>query len=110
MFAFKVFQMLLLPSFFVLFLIILGLVFLKIKKWAGLILIIIGAVFYYLFSITPFANLVIAPLENQYRSQDLSESAHQEVKYIVLLIGGVKDGELPISSKLAESSLFRAIR
>jgi len=137
--AFKVFQIFLLPSCFIFILLILGLVLLKCeafkvlpseasrflnakhsrfcralarqvlisKKRVGKILIILGIVFYYFFSITPIADLIISPLENQYK---FSAPALDNVENIVLLIGGVKKGDLPISSKLEESSLFRAIK
>jgi len=110
MIAFKIFQVFLLPSFFTPALIVSGLIFLKIKKKAGWVLLVLGVILYYFFSITPVANLVIAPLEGRYKTQDWSVAVQEEIKHIVLLTGGVKSGELSLSSKLSESSLFRTVK
>ena len=113
MIVFKIFQMFLLPGVFILVLLISGLTFFILRKKAGRVLIVIAIVFYYFFSITPIADLVISPLENQYPSQVFGENLggrENQAKTIVLLIGGVKKGDLPISSKLGESSLFRTVK
>lgn len=102
--------MFLLPSFFIFALIPIGLVFLKLKKKSGWILLILGVILYYSFSITPIADSVISPLESRYKSQDWSNAPQEEIKHIVLLTGGVKSGELSLSSKLSESSLFRTVK
>jgi len=107
MIVFKIFQMFLLPGVFILVLLISGLTFFILRKKAGRVLIVIAIVFYYFFSITPIADLVISPLENQYKNK---EQRLSDIENIVLLIGGVKKGDLPASSKLAESSLFRTVK
>jgi len=107
MMVFKIFQMFLLPGVFIFVLLISGLVFFVLRKKIGKILIIAAIIFYYFFSISPVADLVISPLENQYKNK---EQRLSDVENIVLLIGGVKKGDLPISSKLGESSLFRTVK
>ncbi len=101
--------MFLLPSVFILFLFILGLVFLIIfsKKKIGLSLIILAVVLYYFFSITPVSNLLIYPLEVRY--EVLNEDAFQNISKIVLLTGGVKEDLYPLNSKLYESTLYRTV-
>jgi len=99
--------MFLLPGVFIFVLLISGLVFFVLRKKIGKILIIAAIIFYYFFSISPVADLVISPLENQYKNK---EQRLSDVENIVLLIGGVKKGDLPISSKLGESSLFRTVK
>jgi len=107
MMVFEIFQMFLLPGVFIFVLLISGLVFFVLRKKIGKILIIAAIIFYYFFSISPVADLVISPLENQYKNK---EQRLSDVENIVLLIGGVKKGDLPISSKLGESSLFRTVK
>jgi len=107
MMVFEIFQMFLLPGVFIFILLISGLIFFVLRKKVGKILIIASIIFYYFFSISPVADLVISPLENQYKNK---EQRLSDVENIVLLIGGVKKGDLPISSKLGESSLFRTVK
>ena len=107
MMVFEIFQMFLLPGVFIFVLLISGLIFFVLRKKVGKILIIASIIFYYFFSISPVADLVISPLENQYKNK---EQRLSDVENIVLLIGGVKKGDLPISSKLGESSLFRTVK
>ncbi len=88
MLLFKIFQKFLLPSVFVFVLILIGiiLVFRKKRGKLGKILIILGILFYYLFSITPVADLIISPLENQY--QPVQKGELNKADIIVLLLGG----------------------
>jgi uncharacterized SAM-binding protein YcdF (DUF218 family) len=104
--VFKIFQMFLLPSVFILILLILGLTLFLLRKKIGKILIIVGIIFYYFFSIAPVADSLISPLEDQYK---FSESNLENTDTIVLLSGGVKNENLPENSQLAESTLFRSI-
>lgn len=117
MLVFKIFQEFLLPSVFILVLSGLGLVLFILppspkgsrygsRKKLGKVLIIIGVILYYFFSITPISDLLISPLENQYK---FSENELQNANTIVLLSGGVKNENLPLNSQLSESTLFRSI-
>ena len=84
----KILQEFLVPSVFVLVLILVGLVLwskAKRRKIGGM-LIILGIVFYYLFSITPVADLIMSPLENQYQS--VQKGDLNKADNIVLLLGG----------------------
>ena len=103
MIAFKFFQIFLCPSTFLFILLITGVVLFK--KKAGRILIIVSLIIFYLFSITPIADFVISPLENKYQAYDFQDEAEN----IVLLISGVRKGNMSFPSKLAESSLYRAL-
>ena len=80
--------MFLVPSVFVLVLILVGLIliFKKRGQKTGKILLVSGIVFYYLFSITPVADLIISPLENQYQS--VQKGDLNKADNIVLLLGG----------------------
>lgn len=105
---FKIFQMLLYPSVFILVFFILGMVFAFYtkRKKLGSTLLFIGITIFYLCSITLVADLIILPLEKQYDSQlDIIES----VDTIILLTGGLRSTNFPSTSKLSESSLFRTI-
>ncbi len=101
--VFKFFQVFLYPSTFLFILLAIGAVLFK--KRAGRILIIISLIAFYLFSITPVADFIISPLENKYQAYD----SQDEVENIVLLISGVKRGNMSLPSKLTESSLYRAL-
>jgi uncharacterized SAM-binding protein YcdF (DUF218 family) len=104
MIFFKIFQAFLQTGVFLVILLALGIIFLKRKS--GKRLIISGMILFYFFSITPFADLIILPLENKYREKpDLAG-----VEYIVLLTGGLRAENLPLSSRLSESSLYRAVK
>ena len=108
MMLFKILQEFLLPSVFVFVLILIGiiLVFRKKREKLGKILIALGILFYYLFSITPLADLTLLPLESQYIQ--IEEDELGKTDKIVLLLGGMKKGRLPLGSLLEESTLFRA--
>lgn len=104
----KILQEFLEPSVFILVLLIIGLIFLfKKKKKAGKILIIIGIILYYIFSITPGADLILKPLESQY--QPVQENELGKTNKIVLLLGDgvLKAGEaLRISRSKKQKSLW----
>ena len=92
--------MFLLPSVFVLVLILIGiiLVFRKKRGKLGKILIILGILFYYLFSITSVADLIISPLEKQY--QPVQKEELNKADKIVLLLGGKESDVLRASEVL----------
>lgn len=99
MVIFKVFQEFLLPSVFVFALLVSGLVFYFFKKKkVGKILLISGIVLYYFFSITPFADLILKPLEKKYPV--LLESNFGKSDKIVLLLGGKESDVLRASEVL----------
>lgn len=109
MILFKIFQQFLLPSVFIPILILLGLIFILRKKFekVGKILIAFGFLLYCLFSITPIADLILLPLENQF--DQIQEINFQEADKIVLLLGGTKKrDDLKGASLLTESTLYRA--
>ncbi len=68
MVLFKALQLFLLPTVFIFVLILVGLILILRKKRekVGKILITVGLLFYYIFSITPTTDLILIPLENQY--------------------------------------------
>lgn len=87
MIIFKVLQAFLSPSVFILALITIGLIFLfrRKKQKIGKVLIIAGIIFYYIFSITPVADLILEPLESQY--QPIQKDEFKKTNKIVLLLG-----------------------
>jgi len=87
MIIFKIFQAFLFLCVFIFVLLLLGLIFfLQKRKKIGTVLIILGIIFYYFFSISPVADFLLKPLENQYRQ--LEEEDFQKAKIAVLLLGG----------------------
>ncbi len=108
---FEIIKIFFVPSVFLFIFFVLGLFFifaiwsLKWKK-LGIILLIFSIIFYYIFSITPTADLFLFPLEKKYNSQEETETAD----IIVLLTGGAKGGNFPLESSLSESSLKRAVK
>jgi len=84
----KTLQQFLLPSLFILVFLLAGLVFwLALKRIrCGKILLTIGILLYYLFSITPVSNFLLLPLEGDYSF--LKEKDMQVAGKIVLLLGG----------------------
>ena len=99
MIFFKILQEFLLPSVFVFVLILIGiiLVFRKKRGKLGKILIILGILFYYLFSITPVADLTLLPLESQYIQ--IEENELGKTDKIVLLLGG-REGDVLRASEI----------
>lgn len=100
MLLFKILQQFLLPSVFLLVLILAGLIFLwrLKKKKAGKTLVVVGILLYYLFSITPVADLILIPLEKKYPI--LSERDFSKSDKIVLLLGGKESDVLRASEVL----------
>lgn len=87
MVLFKILQIFLLPIIFIFILILIGTILLK--KRTGKIFLIIGLSFYYLFSITLISDLILKPLENQYRP--LQKEELEKTDKIVLLLGDWED-------------------
>jgi len=105
----KILEMFLLPSVFVLVLILIGiiLIFRKKRGKLGKILIILGILLYYLFSITQVADLIISPLEKQY--QPVQKEELNKADKIVLLLGGKESDVLRASEVLRLYNLQSAI-
>lgn len=106
MLFFKVLQQLLSPSSFVLLLILIGLVLwlaLK-KKNLGKVLMTLGILLYYLFSITAASNYLLSPLENKY--SPLGEEDMEKADEIVLLLGG-KEADVLRGSEVLRVSYLR---
>lgn len=102
----KIFQTISEPSVFILIFFILGIIFISLPKRRGLgkFLLITTVLIYYIFSITPTADLILLPLENRYKPLEKIGS-----NTIVLLTGGLRNKDLPLTSILTESTLFRTI-
>ncbi len=84
----KVLQSFLLPSTFLLLFIVVGLVLLlsQKRKKCGKVLIVLGILFYFLFSTTPISDFALTPLEEKYRPLSLDDVAKSNKT--VLLLGG----------------------
>ncbi len=94
-----------LPSSFIMILILLGFLFYPgSRKKVGKILIILGITFYYLFSITPMADLLIGLLERDY--SHLREEEMEEANLAVLLLGG-READVLRGSEALRISYFR---
>lgn len=101
----EILEMFLLPSVFLLVLILAGLILIKTgvkikkKKYKiGWLLLFSGIIFYYLFSITPIADLILLPLERQH--QPILENELGKADKIVLLLGGDEANVLRASEVL----------
>lgn len=90
MILFKIFQQFLLPSTFGLIILIVGLILLmrNRSKKISFLMLLIGTMIYYIFSITPTVNLLSMPLINKYSQDDASgKSVHK----MVVLTGSIQD-------------------
>ena len=97
MLIFKIFQEFLLPSVFTLVLLVVGSVLLLKSKKIGKIFLVSGIALYYLFSITPLADLTLLPLESQY--MQIEENELGKTDKIVLLLGG-REGDVLRASEV----------
>jgi uncharacterized SAM-binding protein YcdF (DUF218 family) len=97
---FQILQIFLSPSVFVPGLLLIGFVFLLNFKnqRIGKIFVIIGFILCYFFSITPGADLILSPLENQYQPIDNNDFSRAEK--IVLFLGGGEHNILRASEVL----------
>lgn len=98
------FRRLLIPGSLSFILVMVGVLFIFIrkKKW-GKYLIFFGLLVYYTFSITPFADFLIGSLENDYKPLDISDMDKADT--IVVLSGGSKADVLRSSEVLRISVL-----
>ena len=105
MLFFKILQQLLLPSSFVLLLVVIGLFFWVVsrRKTLGKVLMLFGILLYYLFSITAVTNYLLSPLENKYSSLETEDI--QMADKAVLLLGGSETDVLRGSEILRISHL-----
>jgi uncharacterized SAM-binding protein YcdF (DUF218 family) len=96
----KIVQSIILPSVFIPLVILLGLfsLFRKNKLKVGRIIVLIGLVLYYVFSITPTVDLLLLPLEKDYQSVKIDEIKRADK--IVLLLGGRESDVLRASEVL----------
>ena len=96
----KVLEEFLLPSVFLPALILAGLIFLfkEKRQKTGKILIILGIILYYLFSITPVVDFILQPLEKQY--QPIKKGQLKKADIAVLLLGGRESDVLRASEVL----------
>jgi len=100
MFFLNIIQQFILPSVFIPFIIGLGLFLLFYQKYfkIGRMIILSGLILYYLFSITPVADLLLTPLEEKY--QRLALENMDKADQIVLLLGGRESDVLRASEVL----------
>lgn len=76
------------------------------KKKAGQIMVTAGILSLAMFSFPPFAHLLIAPLEKEYRPFDLQMK--ENIKYVVVLGGGhIYDPSIPPTSRLSYPTMMR---
>ncbi|MDA2935677.1 YdcF family protein [Patescibacteria group bacterium AH-259-L05] len=101
MMLFKLVQQFIVPSVFVGVFILIGLIVWKQKL--GKILLITGFILYYLFSLSPIADLLLYPLENKYSI--VTEKNINSADTIVLLLGGKEGNVLRASEILRLHSL-----
>lgn len=100
---FKVIQQFLTPSVFILLITLLGFLLLLKKKKRGTGLLILGLIIYYLFSITPLSDAMIAPLENQFSA--LEEPLPEEITQAVILLGGAESDRLRATEAIRIANL-----
>lgn len=82
----KIFDKLVMPSVFILVFILVGILLLKLKKSKkGWFFVAASILIYYFFSITPAADLIMAPLEKNYVPLDERELAKYDT--VVFLLG-----------------------
>jgi len=88
-----------LPPTFILLLLGIGalFIFLGKRKRLGKYFVLSGIIFYYLFSIEPIADLIIAPLENRYPPLNIAEA--MDTRYIVALAGADINNDRSDSNK-----------
>ncbi|MCD5385012.1 MAG: YdcF family protein [Candidatus Pacebacteria bacterium] len=103
---FDIIQKFILPSVFIFFIIFLGLILILSRKKStiGRVFIVIGLVFYYLFSITPITDMILTPLERGYKQLDIEE--HKSINNIVIFLGGRESDVLRASEVLRISHLM----
>jgi uncharacterized SAM-binding protein YcdF (DUF218 family) len=83
---FKIIQQFLTPSVFIFLITLLGFLLLLKKKKGGAGLLLLGLILYYLCSITPLSDALIAPLENEFSA--LAEPLPKKITQAVILLGG----------------------
>jgi len=102
-----------LPPTFILLLLGIGALFIILgkRKRLGKYFLLSGIIFYYLFSIEPVADLLIAPLESRYPPLNIAEA--MDARYIVTLAGAAVNNDRSESntSEISHSERFiEAIR
>ncbi len=97
---FKLVQQLILPSAFIPLVILFGalLTFRQKNIKVGRIMVLSGVALYYFFSITPVVDMLLAPLEKEYRTVRMDQI--QDADKIVLLLGGRESDVLRASEVL----------
>ncbi len=99
-----IFKFFLVPGFLSFFLVFLGFLFLFIvKNKSGKYLILFGLILYYFFSTTVGSDLILGPLEDDYKPLPLESL--DEANMIVVLSGGRKADALRSSEVIRISSL-----
>lgn len=85
------------------------------KQKTGKVVLTIGILLLAVLSYDPFADLLLEPLEKKYPPYEVADSAETPsikqqpvIKYVVVLGGGhMTDPEVPATSRISASSLFR---
>ncbi|HOA47769.1 MAG TPA: YdcF family protein, partial [Candidatus Pacearchaeota archaeon] len=111
MIIFKILQWFLVPSGFIFVFLVVGLILIfrkkrKLKK-IGKIFLAVGVTLFYLFSITPIADLILTPLENMYQPIGIEDL--DKANTIVLLLGGKESDVLRASEVLRIYNLKQMI-
>jgi len=111
MIIFKILQWFLVPSGFIFIFLIVGLILIfrkkrKLKK-IGKIFLAVGVALFYIFSITPVADLILSPLENRYQPIEIEDL--DKANTVVLLLGGKESDVLRASEVLRIYNLQQMI-
>ena len=112
MFIFKkIMAQFLFPCSLIAFLLISGLVLLWRGKRpkTGRMLVTAAAALFLLFSYSPFPSFFLCMYENDYRAFSPEAVVGAEIEYVVVLGGGTDNRELPVTSRLGDSSLYRLV-
>lgn len=104
----KFLEMILLPSGFLFFLLLVSFVLILRKKKLGMKLFGLAVFFYYVLSIPPVSNLLIKALENRY---PYLEFPPQDIHYVVVLAEGTLNpySGLPSNNRLSFGSMARVL-
>ena len=104
----KMMQAFFLPPSLILLLLVISLILIYMKRKWGKRLLFVTIIIYYFLSINPVTELLLMSLENKYPFIDVPS---QEIKYVVVLDGGIINNQsvLPPTSRLSSSSNARVL-
>ena len=103
----KVIKQFILPSSFLILLILYGLKNTIQRRKRGPFCIVLGILIFYSLSITPVTNFLVRPLESAYHPVN---SIEKDISVIVVLAGGAKSNDRdPVTSSVSSVSIFRIL-